>query len=42
MSLQTDLKDKGVKLLSEAAEESPYKSAMVCDPDGNLILFDQM
>ena len=41
-SIQKTLKDKGVKLESEADEAtSGPASFMVLDPDGNMILVDQ-
>ncbi|AHM62812.1 putative ring-cleavage extradiol dioxygenase [Flammeovirgaceae bacterium 311] len=40
--IQQQLKNKGIKLMSEADEEtSGPASLMVTDPDGNTILIDQ-
>lgn len=40
--LQRQLKDRGVKLISEADESSTGPaSLMIADPDGNTILVDQ-
>lgn len=40
--LQRQLKDRGVKLISEADENSTGPaSLMIADPDGNTILVDQ-
>lgn len=41
-ALQRQLKDQGVKLLSEADENTTGPaSLMIADPDGNVILIDQ-
>jgi predicted enzyme related to lactoylglutathione lyase len=40
--LQRQLKERGVKMISEADENSTGPASfMIADPDGNTILFDQ-
>jgi len=42
IAIQNELKLNGVKFISEANTNSSHPSAMASDPDGNMILFDQM
>tara|TARA_R110002051_G_scaffold181774_1_gene251241 strand:+ start:11024 stop:11380 length:357 start_codon:yes stop_codon:yes gene_type:complete len=42
IAIQKELLKNDIKLISKADENSPYKSTILADPDGNQIMLDQM